>query len=202
MSDHARREYFDELSGRWDGFTDGDRVREALHSALSGYAIGSDEHVFDLGCGTGNLTRVLAAMLGPQGRITAVDFSSAMVAVASGKFTDARVRWLVADAAMLPVDDGSAERVICFSAWPHFPDPHAVGRELFRVLRPDGTLHILHIDSREKINAIHTGVGGPLAADLLPPVHTLATILLSCGFTVHETVETGSAYRLSARRPG
>jgi ubiquinone/menaquinone biosynthesis C-methylase UbiE len=202
MREPARREYFDGLSTRWDGFTNGDHVRGALSIVLSGFGIRADEHVIDLGCGTGNLTQVLLTMLGPGGRVTAVDFSAEMVAVASAKVRDPRVRWVVADAAVLPLEQRSADRIICFSAWPHFPDPPAVGRELSRVLRPGGDLHVVHIDSREKINAIHSGVGGPIAADLLPPVAELAAILSSCGFVVHESVETESAYRVRARWPG
>jgi ubiquinone/menaquinone biosynthesis C-methylase UbiE len=199
MADPDRRSYFDDLSGRWDGFTDADRVCRMLTTVLSGYGIGRDEHVIDLGCGTGNLTQVLSHILGPEGRITAVDFSPEMIAVASEKMSDPRIRWLVADAAALPLEDKSTDRIICFSAWPHFADPHAVGRELSRVLRPHGELHIVHIDSREKINAVHSGVGGPIGADLLPSAAALAAILASCGFIVHETVDNGSAYRVSAR---
>lgn len=202
MPEPDRRNYFDGLSGRWDGFTNGDRVRDALSVVLSGYAIGADEHVIDLGCGTGNLTQVLLTMLGPAGRVTAVDYSAEMVAVASEKIRDPRARWVVADAAAVPLEPRSADRIICFSAWPHFPDARAVAVELSRVLRRGGDLHVVHIDSREKINAIHSGVGGPIATDLLLPVAGLAAILSSCGFVVHESVETEDAYRVSARWPG
>ena len=200
-STQARQEYFNDLSSRWDGFTDGERVRAALREVLSAVPIGGQEHVVDLGCGTGNLTAVLAEILGPGGRVTAVDFSGAMIDVARDKVRDPRVRWLVADVARLPLEDRSMDRVICFSAWPHFPDPAAAARELARVLRPGGMLHILHINSRECINGIHSGVGGAIGHDLLPPANDLAGVLSACGFTVREEVDSDTAYRVTGEWP-
>jgi ubiquinone/menaquinone biosynthesis C-methylase UbiE len=197
-----RRTYFDDLSSRWDGFTDGVKVRAALAAVLQPYAILPDEHIVDLGCGTGNLSHVLCAGLGPHGRVTAVDISPAMIDVAAGRLDDLRVRWVVADAASLPMEQGTADRVICFSAWPHFPEPAAVARELGRVLRRGGALHIVHVDAREKINAIHTGVGGAIGHDILPPATDLVALLRTAGFDPFEEIDAPDAYRVSARWKG
>lgn len=197
-----RRTYFDGLSSRWDGFTDAAKVRGALTAVLQPYAIHTDEHIVDLGCGTGNLSHVLCAGLGPRGRVTAVDISPAMIDVASGRLQDPRVRWVVADAMSLPIERNTADRVICFSAWPHFPDPLSVARELGRVLRASGSLHIVHIDAREKINAIHTGVGGAIGQDILPPAGDLVALLRDAGFDPYEHVDDPDAYRVSARWNG
>ncbi len=197
-----RRTYFDELSTRWDGFTDGVKVREALANVLSAYGIGPEEHIVDLGCGTGNLSHVLCAALGPQGRVTAVDISPAMIDVAADRLDDPRVHWVVADAAALPLEQRTADRVICFSAWPHFPEPARVARELGRVLRVGGSLHVVHIDAREKINAIHTGVGGAIGHDILPPAAVLVDLLRGNGFDPYEEVDGPDAYRVSARWNG
>lgn len=199
MPEMDRRGYFDDLSARWDSFTDGVRVQQTLAAVLAPYAIGAGEHIVDLGCGTGNLSHVLAGILGPEGRVTAVDLAPAMIAMAAGRLPDPRVRWTVADAAVLPLGGGSVDRVICFSAWPHFPDPGAVAREQGRILRKGGMLHIIHIDGREKINGIHTGVGGPIGEDLLPPAAELTALLAASGFLPVETVDTPTAYRVSAR---
>ncbi len=199
-TEHSRREYFEELSERWDGFTDGDRVKRTLKSVLSDLPIAPAEHIVDLGCGTGNLTSVLMDILGPAGTVTAIDYCESMIEVARAKIGDERVRWLVADAVWLPLDESSVDRVVCFSAWPHFPDPAAVTRELSRVLGPGGMLHIVHIDSRDRINAIHGGVGGAIGRDLLPPAHELAGLLTDLGFAVYEVIDTGAEYRIGAER--
>jgi ubiquinone/menaquinone biosynthesis C-methylase UbiE len=197
-----RRTYFDDLSARWDSFTDGVRVRGALGLALQSFDIHPDEHIIDLGCGTGNLSRVLCAGLGSHGRVTAVDISPAMISVASARLSDERVRWLIADAAGLPVDAGTVDRVICYSAWPHFPEPATVAREIGRVLRVNGSLHIMHLDGREKVNAIHTGAGGVIGHDILPPAVDLVVLLREAGFDTYEAVDTPEAYCVSARWNG
>lgn len=194
-----RRAYFDDLSARWDSFTDGVKVQGALAGVLRGYGLRPDEHVVDLGCGTGNLTHVLCSMLGADARITAVDLAPAMIIKAQGRLSDTRVGWLVADAASLPLPGRSVDRVICFSAWPHFPEPERVAKELGRVLRTGGHLHVLHIDGKEKINAIHAGVGGAIGKDLLPPATDVGLLLRRAGYDVLEEIDTPEAYRVSGR---
>lgn len=194
-----RREYFDELSSRWDSFTDGAKVQRALATLVQTYGVRPEEHVLDLGCGTGNLTHVLCSSLGVHGHITAVDIAPEMIAVARARLADVRAEWLVADAVSLPLPDACVDRVICFSAWPHFPDPGRVAREVSRVLRVNGHLHIVHIDGREKINAIHTGAGGPIGHDLLPPSADVVQLLRSAGYDVVEEIDSPDAYRVSAR---
>lgn len=194
-----RRAYFDGISSRWDTFTDAGRVQSALREVVTAYGIQPDEHVVDLGCGTGNLSHVLCSLLGDRGRITAVDISPAMIDVARGRLADPRVTWVVADAIALPLAEESVDRVICFSAWPHFPDPGTVATELGRVLRPGGALHIVHIDGREKINGIHTGVGGAIADDILPSATALAVVLRGAGFEPFEELDAPDTYRVSAR---
>lgn len=47
---------------------------------------------------------------------------------------------LVADARVLPVADGSVDVVLCTQVIEHIPEPARVLQEIFRVLRPGGTL--------------------------------------------------------------
>lgn len=200
MSLEEKRTYFDELSFRWDGFTDHDRVRSALRIELDRMVLSPDEHVVDLGCGTGNLTAVLLEKLGPGGVVTAVDFSEAMVEKARGKFSDERVRWCVADAAALPLAPASVDRVICFSAWPHFPNPSEVLKEMNRILRPGGFFEILHIDGRAKINGIHSSAGPAIAHDLLSPASEIAGVFPASGFAVEVCEDSADRYCVAGKK--
>ena len=65
MGEQEKLKYFDELASRWDGFTDHNRVRASLRVELDRMHLLPDEHVVDLGCGTGNLTAVLLVDSGP-----------------------------------------------------------------------------------------------------------------------------------------
>jgi ubiquinone/menaquinone biosynthesis C-methylase UbiE len=197
-----RREYFDDLAGRWDDFYETGRVLPLLKERLLAFEINPSEQVIDLGCGTGVLLGCLLDHLGPAGKVHAVDFSPKMIEKAKKKFPDPRVQFSVADAARIPVPDASADRVLCFSAWPHFPDPEAVIQELLRVLKPGGRLHVWHADSRHKINDIHKHAHHSVSGDMLEPADRLAERMRSAGLRVEEQQDDADAYLVTVRKEG
>ncbi|MBN1884413.1 MAG: class I SAM-dependent methyltransferase [Candidatus Krumholzibacteriota bacterium] len=199
MTIDPRRAYFDGIADRWDGWDDLDSPGFTLREGLRGFGVEAGERAVDLGCGTGNLTAAILALLGDAGRVVAVDFSPRMIALAAEKVRDGRASFLVADAAGLPLAGGSVDRIVCYSTWPHFTDHLAAARELARVLRPGGMLHVWHTSSRETINGIHVEAGGPVGADLLPPANELAAVVERAGFTVTEAIDA-ERYLVSARR--
>lgn len=94
--------------------------------------------VVDLGCGTGDLTLVLAERW-PQARVTGVDSSEAMVAEATRRAAPERVRFELADLAQwqpsAPVD------VLISNAALHWlPDHPALLSRLVSLLAPGGVL--------------------------------------------------------------
>lgn len=195
-----RREYFDHLADQWDDFYETDRVRPLLVEGLRALAVDPAEQVIDLGCGTGVLLGCLLDHLGPEGRVRAVDFSPRMIEKARAKYPDDRVEFLVADAARIPVPDASVDRVVCFSAWPHFPDPQAVIRELLRVLKPGGRLHVWHADSREKINDIHKNAHHSVHHDVLEAADLLCDRMCREGLVIEDRRDDREAYLVTARK--
>jgi demethylmenaquinone methyltransferase/2-methoxy-6-polyprenyl-1,4-benzoquinol methylase len=175
-------------------------VAIALQRVVSELNIGPEDVVLDLGCGTGILTGILLGVLSDRGHIHAVDFSPAMIRVAQSKVYDRRITWHIADALHLSVSDSSIDRVVCFSSWPHFADFDAAAREIYRVLRNHGTLAILHLQSREKINHIHASAGGPIAGDLLPPATQLTSILQENSLIPTRTVDDDRMYLIVATK--
>lgn len=201
MPDDPRVAFFDAIARDWDGWEDLDRLRLLLQEGLSELGVGPRETVVDIGCGTGNLTRAILDCLSPEGRVVAVDFSPAMIAVAREKIHDGRVSWNVADACRLPIGDGRCDRVFCLGVWPHFRDPDGVAREVFRVLRPGGLLHVWHLISRQRVNEIHQGKGGPVGSDLLAPGDQTAALLESVGFEVRTMEDTERRYLVTGEKP-
>ncbi len=197
----SRRAYFDEVAEKWDGWNDRENMGPRLREGLRNLEIGPGERIVDLGSGTGILLAHLLEVLGDEGRVIAVDFSPEMQRIAAQKIDDPRVCFERADATELPVDDGSVDRVLCFSTWPHFPDPEAVLREAQRALGPGGSLHIWHVAGRETINSIHRGVGGLIAEDLLVPAEELASLAAAVGFAVETAIDEPDRYLLSLRKP-
>ena len=92
--------------------------------------------VVDLGCGTGRHAAWLAAA---GARVTAVDFSSGMLACARRKVDPAAVRFVVHDLHdRLPVGKASFDAAVSGLVLEHLRDLPAFFRETRRVLRPGG----------------------------------------------------------------
>ena len=102
--------------------------------------------VLDLGCGTGELTRMMADRLdGAQGgQAVGVDAAAKMIAVARKKRGNDNCRFDVVAAESLPYDNGSFDAVVS-SLFFHHVDLDLKRRTLaesFRVLKPGGNLVI------------------------------------------------------------
>lgn len=97
------------------------------------------EHVLDLACGTGIVTRRLADLVGAAGRAVGVDINPGMIEVAQARSArGASVDYLVGDGQALDLDDGAFDRVVCQQGLQFFPDRGAGVVEMRRVLRPGG----------------------------------------------------------------
>jgi ubiquinone/menaquinone biosynthesis C-methylase UbiE len=199
-----RTAFFDAVADKWDGWQDLPKQEKALADALEAFGVRPDETIADIGCGTGTLTRVLLRRLGAAGRVVAVDFSQAMLDRARAKTADPRVAWLRAPAdGLAAVADGACDRVICYSAWPHFADPAAVVREFRRILKPGGAAHILHLISRDQVNHIHRHASNPaIHRDTLPPANELAALFTSLGFTVTDVRDDDAGFLVTAAKNG
>ncbi|MCX6866404.1 MAG: class I SAM-dependent methyltransferase, partial [Verrucomicrobia bacterium] len=135
-------------------------------------------------------------------RVVAVDIAEKMLDLARNKVTDTRVAWHCAAADSLPLDDGTVDHVICFSAWPHFHDAAAVTREFRRVLRTGGSLHILHLIARSEVNRIHAQAHPSVHHDILVPASETAKLLKMHGFRIIYMHDDDSRYLITARKPG
>ena len=200
MSILAKAAFFDGIADKWDGWDDLEALGKKLAAGLDTLGVGSDETVLDIGCGTGNLTRALLDKLSPRGRVVAVDISSRMIQVARTKVDDVRVAWQVGDAARLPLDNESCDRVVCFSVWPHFDSHEHAAIEFARVLRPSGQLHVWHLMGRDRVNAIHEGAGDAVRADILPPAGETGKLLARCGFFTTTSVDESDLYLVTAMK--
>ncbi|MFH1130669.1 MAG: class I SAM-dependent methyltransferase [Pseudomonadota bacterium] len=198
MHDNQKVRFFDEIASKWDGWENLDLLAAKLSSVIEEFGVKQNETILDVGCGTGNLTQALLNKLGKEGRVMAVDFSSAMVAEAQRKISDPRVKWYVADVAELPLEDESVDRVICYSVWPHLENHQAVLQELRRVLRRDGTIHVWHLSSRKTINEVHASAGVAVNRDILRPAKETAHLFEQHGLATVVIVDDDSRYVVSA----
>lgn len=126
---------YDALWGRY--------ARRTLRVLDAWAAAAPHEAVLDVGCGTGAFEARLLARY-PSQRITGVDLSARMVAVAREKLSGyPSAAFVQAPASALPFADGAFDVVVSASVFHYFEDPHAALGEMQRVLRPGGRLVLL-----------------------------------------------------------
>lgn len=173
-----QREFFDERADQWDSNVFHDPARVSYITGLLGLSDGCD--VLDVGTGTGVMVPYyLDAMDG--GHVTAIDYSERMISVARSKMPESdRLSYRVQDLYSLNEKE-CYDRVVCYSCFPHFPDPVEAIAVLTRALRPGGLLCIAHSSSKEHINHVHREGGEVISNDYLPPADLMSRMFSEAG---------------------
>ena len=193
--DAMRREFFDACAHGWEDRNYSPELKQRVGAMLAGLGIGEDMTLLDVGCGQGILLPFLRRLTGARGRLIALDASSAMLQGVAKK--DAGALAIHALAEKMPLIDGYVDRVLCFSAFPHFGDKAAAAAEFYRVLKPGGKAHVLHIGGREFINRLHD-LYQAVQGDHLSSEHGMRAIFAKAGFTHIDLDESEAHYHFSA----
>jgi demethylmenaquinone methyltransferase/2-methoxy-6-polyprenyl-1,4-benzoquinol methylase len=102
--------------------------------------------VLDLACGTGDLT-LAAASIGAQ--TVGLDLTPGMLSAAQKRDRTARARWIAGDMTQLPLDSSRFDVVTTGYGLRNVPDLPRALAEIYRVLRPGGTLVSLDFNRPE-----------------------------------------------------
>ncbi|HLY72561.1 MAG TPA: class I SAM-dependent methyltransferase [Planctomycetota bacterium] len=127
--------------GSWQGFFDADCIVGKMDCARSG-----TENIVEFGCGYGTFT--IPAARRTSGLICALDIEPDLVARVRQKAAEARLPNIQAERRDF-VTEGSGlggrsqDHAMIYNLL-HLEDPVGLLREAFRVLRPGGTLSIIH----------------------------------------------------------
>lgn len=110
----------------------------------------SGEHVLDVGCGTGVLTRLAAEEVGNDGEVIGIDASAEMIQVAKRKAAKAHSKadFKLGVVESLPFEDERFDIVLSSMMLHHLPPELKVAglREIFRVLKSGGRLMVIDVD--------------------------------------------------------
>lgn len=122
---------------------DTSEMRDQRRRVIELLAPRSGWRVLDVGCGPGHLARELAAAVGPEGAVSAVDVSPDMLSLARASAT---VKFDLTYGTELPYPDDTFDAVVATQVY-EFVEPLSDAlRELHRVLRPGGVAVILDTD--------------------------------------------------------
>ena len=114
----------------------------AQTAAVFGYEPGMK--VVEVGCGTGTFTVEMAKLVGPTGRVHAVDLQKAMIDKAHVRITEAglndRVRFEHRGAYRLPLQEASMDLAVLMAVLAEIPDRALALAEVHRVLKPEARL--------------------------------------------------------------
>lgn len=120
----------------------GANLRPATERLLRDAGVGPGMRVLDVGCGTGDVTLLAAAMVGPTGVVFGVDRSTDVLATARSRVPRhdvAQVLFVEGDIASIGMDE-PFDAVIGRQVLIHQRDPTAVVRHLAELVRPGGVI--------------------------------------------------------------
>jgi SAM-dependent methyltransferase len=125
--------------GCYESTAEQTQLLPAAQAVVHKAAIGRNDRVLDLGCGTGNAA-LLAA--GHARQVTGVDPAVRLLDVAKRRAASERktVTFLPGDAASVPLPDSSVDVIVSVFAVIFAPDPAAAALEMTRVLSPAGRI--------------------------------------------------------------
>jgi demethylmenaquinone methyltransferase / 2-methoxy-6-polyprenyl-1,4-benzoquinol methylase len=151
---------FDSVAGRYDLMND--LMSFGLHRiwkrmAVMAAMVRPDHRVLDLAGGTGDLTRLFAERVGPQGHVVISDINGEMLGLGRDRLIDDGVgidiSVVQADAESLPFPSRSFDIVSIAFGLRNVTNKAAALDEMYRMLRPGGRVLILEF-SKLKIPAL------------------------------------------------
>jgi len=118
------------------------RVMMAFGALLQGLRLSNGMRIVDFGAGPCWLSHLLTQM---GHAVCAVDVSPSALGIGRERYrqhppfgTPPAPEFLVYDGRRIPLPDASADRVVCFDAFHHVPNPQEALAEMARVLKADG----------------------------------------------------------------
>jgi ubiquinone/menaquinone biosynthesis C-methylase UbiE len=98
------------------------------------------QKILDIACGTGVLARELARRVGTA-NVVGLDCNEEMLAVAQERRPE--IRWRAGTAEDLPFESGAFDAVVCQFGLMFFSDKVKALRQMWRVLKPGGSLAVV-----------------------------------------------------------
>jgi ubiquinone/menaquinone biosynthesis C-methylase UbiE len=173
MSDFEKQD-FRSIARVYDEFFVPALFQQWADHTLDAAHVQTGQHVLDIACGTGVVSRAAAARVGASGSVIGFDINEGMLAVAAHRSPEIEFRQ--GNASALPFEDARFDAVVCQFGLMFFPDRPLALQEMMRVLRPGGHLAVTVWDSLDHTPGYKTLIdllfdlfGEEAAAEMRPP---------------------------------
>ncbi|HUP59016.1 MAG TPA: class I SAM-dependent methyltransferase [Thermoanaerobaculia bacterium] len=154
-----------------------DAVREAgIH----------DSRVVEIGCGSGYYSEILAALTGSL-RYLGIDYSAAMIRLARKAYP--RERFVVADAARLPLANGSCDVALSGNSLMHIPAYAGAVKEMARVARRWCVFHAVPVLEQRATTRLRKKAYGTTVFELTFNRAELESLFADAGLAVRSVRE-------------
>ena len=151
---------------KWDNFMM-NLMRPVGENLIEPLKLKGTEHVLDIASGTGEPGLTVSKLL-PQGKVTGIDLSEKMVAIANDHAQQRGInnyKSQQCDVSNMPFEDNFFDAVICRFGIMFFPDITVSINEMLRVLKPGGKLAVAVWGAPER-NPFLTLIGKTVAEKL------------------------------------
>jgi ubiquinone/menaquinone biosynthesis C-methylase UbiE len=167
------------------------RIHAAVVDAIDAVDLPTPRAALDLGCGTAQLTRDLAARF-PDATVVGADLSGDMLRTARRHLADGAPPLVQANVYALPLPDASIDLVTSTVSYHYYLEPRRALSEIRRVLSPDGRLVLATIATR------HLRFG--TSRFQFVPAEETADDLRASGLTVERTIRVRPAVTIFVAR--
>lgn len=194
------KDFFDNCAANWDKIreTNPDKLRKLIQMTQ----IKKGDKILDVGTGTGVLLPFLLNIIGAEGTITAVDFSSKMLACAKAKHLDDKnIIFVAGNILQYPSTPNTFNAITCLNFYPHLHQhKEEFLRKMLPLLQNNGTLTIFHDISRAQVNNIHAECI-EVKEHKLPPAAEVGSLLQKAGYELIQVYEDNEMYFVQGRKP-
>lgn len=197
----SKKEYFNKSAGIWDKNYENNNLCVFLEGFVKNFGLEKNQAILDAGTGTGLLIPFLLKASGPNGHITAVDYSEKMIKICRAKYPDVpNVTFKIEDIEKTSLPSSSFDFAVCFGLFPHLVHKIKALNQLNRVLKSGGKLVIAHALSSEEIKSHHAGMSTVIARDVMPKESELKRMLKQTGFSVISIVDKSGCFLCKCKK--
>ncbi len=180
--------FFDDLAAGWDA----EQIPKdaIIEKILDNGGVASGKDILDIACGTGTLFPFYSGRKVKS--VTGIDISPEMVKIAKQKFPEIEI--ICGDAEEYHFHK-KFDIIMIYNAFPHFPNPEKLIKNLAAILKDNGRISIAHSMSRGEIQSRHQKRAAKVSLEL--PIAKVLAEMLRPYFDIDIIISDNEMYQVS-----